>query len=248
MSLNFRSFLNFIIFIFPILFILGIFLDKLNSGPFGSIEYFILIVEDGPLEYIQAIAFFLSFIFASYLAFAFFKKHNKSFGFLFILMAFSFIFVSGEEISWGQRIFSLDASEFSPENLQKEINIHNLPEFWQLFLMLHTGISLYGAIGWIVFRPKKNKTLILFRRYFIPCPILIFYFIPFFMIGFLTDPNFNTNFSLETFTLPPDISVTVPTWYNLIMPGDKEIAEFLMSLGILFFILTSFYRIKKINY
>ena len=160
-------------------------------------------------------------------------------------MSFSFIFVSGEEISWGQRIFSLDASEFSPENLQKEINIHNLPEFWQLFLLLHLGISFYGVIGWIVFRPKKNKTLILFRRYFIPCPILIFYFIPYLIFGFLPVFTPDSYVAIETFSPIPSISFTVKTWYNFFMEGDKEVVEFLMSLGILFFILTSVYRVRK---
>jgi len=243
--LNFRSFLNISIFIFPLLFVLGIFLDKLNSGPFGSIEYIALMSEDGILEYTEALAFFLSFIFASYLAFAFFKKQNKLFGFLFIFVSFSLIFISGEEISWGQRIFSLETSEFFSENMQGETNIHNLPGFWQLSLLLFGGVGLYGAIGWIVFRPKKNKTLILFRRYFIPCTILFFYFIPYTIFGFLINFTPVHYITKETFSPVPQISIPQPVWYNLFWLGDTEIAEFLLSLGILFFILTSVYRVRK---
>jgi hypothetical protein len=43
------------------------------------------------------------------------------------LLAFLFFFAAGEEISWGQRIFSIETPEyFMEKNLQKETNLHNL--------------------------------------------------------------------------------------------------------------------------
>jgi len=129
--------------------------------------------------------------------------------------------------------------------MQGETNIHNLPDFWQLSLLFYGGVSLYGAIGWIVFRPKKNKTLILFRRYFIPCPILFFYFIPYEIFGFLINVTPDNYLSIETFSPVSEISIPQEVWYNLFWNGDAEIGEFLLSLGILFFILTSVYRVRK---
>ena len=44
-----------------------------------------------------------------------------------IFVALAFIFVAGEEISWGQRIFGVESSEFFTENnAQGETNLHNL--------------------------------------------------------------------------------------------------------------------------
>lgn len=44
-----------------------------------------------------------------------------------LLIIFAFLFVAGEEISWGQRIFNVESSEFFAEyNTQGETNLHNL--------------------------------------------------------------------------------------------------------------------------
>lgn len=43
------------------------------------------------------------------------------------VLAFLFFFAAGEEISWGQRIFNIESTDFFLEkNLQKETNLHNL--------------------------------------------------------------------------------------------------------------------------
>ena len=44
-----------------------------------------------------------------------------------IVMSLVFLFGAGEEISWGQRLFNIESSEFFIENnAQKETNLHNL--------------------------------------------------------------------------------------------------------------------------
>lgn len=56
-------------------------------------------------------------------------KGQKPFSFLFMtsLLAVFFFFGAGEEISWGQRIFDVESSEFFTENnAQGETNLHNL--------------------------------------------------------------------------------------------------------------------------
>jgi hypothetical protein len=50
----------------------------------------------------------------------------------FLLLALVFLFGAGEEISWGQRIFGFETPEsIAKENLQGEMNIHNLSIFHQ---------------------------------------------------------------------------------------------------------------------
>ena len=56
-------------------------------------------------------------------------KDQRGFTFLFMttLLGLFFFFGAGEEISWGQRLFNIESSEFFTENnAQGEMNLHNL--------------------------------------------------------------------------------------------------------------------------
>ena len=83
--------------------------------------------EDGELENLTAIGLlagsvllFIRFIKVS-------KTKNKLWITLNILMILGLFFGFGEEISWGQRIFEVESSEFfSQNNAQNETNLHNL--------------------------------------------------------------------------------------------------------------------------
>ncbi|UOV00071.1 hypothetical protein MUU74_08960 [Chryseobacterium daecheongense] len=86
-----------------------------------------LVEEDGFYENLTSIfLFFTSFT----LLFKFFK-YQKYYGGLWkvgvLLMALGMFFGGGEEISWGQRIFNVQSSEFFKENnAQQETNLHNM--------------------------------------------------------------------------------------------------------------------------
>lgn len=95
--------------------------------------------EDGLFEYLGALSllitsllFVMSFLRqgggADFLLF----KANRNYWFL--IFAFFFLLGSGEEISWGQRIFGWDTTEgYSQVNRQNETNIHNLKPFRGIF-------------------------------------------------------------------------------------------------------------------
>ena len=52
---------------------------------------------------------------------------SSRFRLFFGLLAFACLYVAGEEISWGQRLFDIQTPEFFNEhNLQQETNLHNL--------------------------------------------------------------------------------------------------------------------------
>ncbi len=93
---------------------------------------FRLSVEDGIIEYLSAIFFFLASLILFYL-FAITTSETRDFifkskrNYFILLLGLFFFFCAGEEISWGQRIIGVDTPEFMKEmNAQKEINIHNL--------------------------------------------------------------------------------------------------------------------------
>ncbi|MBL4724562.1 MAG: hypothetical protein JKY73_04095 [Lutibacter sp.] len=94
-----------------------------------NLQYFddVYTKEDGFAEYGTAFLLFCS----SMLLFSrFFKlfKLKKGFWKLGIFfMAIIFLFGAGEEISWGQRIFNVESSEYFLENnAQGETNLHNM--------------------------------------------------------------------------------------------------------------------------
>jgi hypothetical protein len=79
--------------------------------------------EDGFFENLTALVFFLTFaIFVT----LFIKKRYP----ILLLFAAIFFIGTGEEISWGQRIFQIQTpEELQKENVQKELNFHNLKVF-----------------------------------------------------------------------------------------------------------------------
>jgi len=83
--------------------------------------------EDGPVEYLTALFLFFSSLVCFYRVFRYRKMKKPLWILTWTVLAFLFLFAAGEEISWGQRIFGLQSSEFFQQhNKQTEINLHNL--------------------------------------------------------------------------------------------------------------------------
>jgi len=99
-----------------------------------SLSYFIdtaiferIIQEDGELENLTALGLFTcsALLFVRFIKI--YKTKNGTWITVNILMILGLFFGFGEEISWGQRIFSVESSEFFLENnAQSETNLHNL--------------------------------------------------------------------------------------------------------------------------
>ena len=88
-------------------------------------EYYV--VEDGFTEWSTVFVLLIG-IFVCFRR-VWLLKDQKAWLFLFMtsLLGLFFFFGAGEEISWGQRIFNVESSEFfSQNNAQGETNLHNL--------------------------------------------------------------------------------------------------------------------------
>ncbi len=89
--------------------------------------YLDMVAEDSPFEYATAfvllaisVLFFVRLIKVG-------KSKNKYWWVLNVLIILGAFFGFGEEVSWGQRIFSIESGEFfKQQNLQAETNLHNL--------------------------------------------------------------------------------------------------------------------------
>lgn len=86
-----------------------------------------LLEEDRTVENITALALLLAAFYMAYQAFRNIQTKNYFMGLMQLLLMLVFIFMGGEEISWGQRIFNWQTTGFfKADNLQNETNFHNL--------------------------------------------------------------------------------------------------------------------------
>lgn len=84
-------------------------------------------LEDGPVEWPTAVALFLAAIVLFRNSAVLWRRHGLVAGVLTLLYGILFVFGAGEEISWGQRVFNWESSEyFLEKNFQQETNLHNL--------------------------------------------------------------------------------------------------------------------------
>ena len=85
------------------------------------------VVEDGFIEDVTLIPLAILTLTCLILLFKYARKKNAWFFFTYLFIALGSFFILGEEISWGQRIFGFQTSEYFREhNSQDEENIHNL--------------------------------------------------------------------------------------------------------------------------
>ncbi len=95
--------------------------------------------EDSFFEWLTALFYFISFV----LLLLTFKKNRNIF---LVLLGIVMLFGTGEEISWGQRIFGFATpEEINKLNVQHEFNIHNLVIFNGKYMNgeLKTGLSRF---------------------------------------------------------------------------------------------------------
>ena len=92
----------------------------------GFLETYYL-AEDGILEWMTVGVLFLLAGLCLYRAGRLRRLRSRLFPVSLIVMALMFLFVAGEELSWGQRIFGIDTPPWMEErNQQGEMNLHNL--------------------------------------------------------------------------------------------------------------------------
>ncbi len=151
--------------------ILGLIISLLNNDLY---EY--LCEEDGWAENITVGIFCVSLAYTIYLFVKCFRKKAALWRIAMTLLTLAIIFVIGEEISWGQRIFGIDSGDFfASKNTQGETNIHNLEIggiklnfliFSQLFSVVMAGFFLLFPVFYT--RNEHFKNLV--NSFAIPVP------------------------------------------------------------------------------
>lgn len=135
-----------------------------------------LVVEDGPLEWSTVVGLMLLCILCIRRVVVLRRERARLFLAMTALYAVIFLFGAGEEISWGQRIFQVESSEFFLEhNAQGETNLHNLVvgDTKLNKLIFAKGMALVFLIYLFVMTPlyiRKPAFRELVDRFAIPIP------------------------------------------------------------------------------
>lgn len=201
---------------------------------FSDTVWYHLDKEDSFFEWLTFLFYAYSSYYAAQIALQFkchrFFSHipNKICFILYILAAFIFFVVAGEEISWAQRVLSYKTpEEIRITNTQSEFNIHNNQTVFQYVYYAYGVIAIYGAFSWLISdavrKSSKNKVLTTCISLFTPQKYLMGYFIP--MIIY--------------------VSVRIGYSYELL---DKleEFKELLLTIGILLFMHHTFKKVQKL--
>jgi hypothetical protein len=102
--------------------------------------------EDGIIEWLQVVALVVGGLLFASLALELFRAGRRPAGILFVVLAAMALFVAGEEISWGQRIFGwLTPANLEAVNHQGETNIHNIRPIQRAFNLIQLVAGLYGV-------------------------------------------------------------------------------------------------------
>lgn len=123
--------------------------------------------EDQLIEYLTSLVFFLGFVISFYNLklinqFKLTIKQKLPLVIVIFGLGLFLLFVAGEEISWGQRIFDIPISqEFAATNTQEELNLHNNKLIFPFVYVGYLLINLYGLASWLIhsFFAKQLKNL-----------------------------------------------------------------------------------------
>ena len=130
--------------------------------------------EDGWVENSQVVLFLLGAVFAGAIARTLSQlAPHRGWTRVYSLAVYGLIWVSGEEVSWGQRIFGWRTPEWlAAYNLQGESNFHNLVGLsWFIDRLMYAGVLGAVLLVWVLRRRLRRGDL---RGYlWIPHPVLI---------------------------------------------------------------------------
>jgi hypothetical protein len=109
--------------------------------------YAALLREDGPVEWAQVACLVPLVVADAWLAIHFRRLGLPSLTVLYVVAAVVAVFVTGEELSWGQRIFHwLTPAGMATVNTQDETNLHNVGPLLTWFNVVSWAICLVALI------------------------------------------------------------------------------------------------------
>jgi hypothetical protein len=207
--------------------------------------YWTLIAEDGVIETLTAVAYFMAFLGAISITRALYRQDRGFYAFLYLGLSAVLLWVCLEEISYGQRIFGFTSPEaFVEYNKQAEVNIHNIASN----RMLHLGFMLvgaYGALAALVVPRFRDQEMAFARTLFVPELYLAPHFVPalalFSYYEIWSKPLVSTFGDRFGFTL----AVRGVDGNYFMHIGDQETPELSLAIAFLLFVSVKRWRLAR---
>lgn len=136
----------------------------------------VYVVEDGFTEWLTVIVLLIGMVVCIRRIIILHQEKSRLFLALTGLLSLMFLFGAGEEISWGQRIFQIESSEFFiANNAQGETNLHNLVVGGKKVnkIVFGTGLAIFMTLYLFVITPlykKKKGVADFFDKLAVPIP------------------------------------------------------------------------------
>ena len=207
-----------------------ILLVKILVGP-TSEEWRHLSSEGSISEYGTAIAYLLVPLFAYPMAKLFRRQNRRLMASLYGLIIVGTFVVGMEEISWGQRLLG-----FQPPEFVVEFNLHNLSIYNSHLTEAFMTVGFIGSTCWLVLRYwQSRQRLKATQAAQMPPKFDLSYLLPDWPISAFFYPIF-------FFLLLPRYVAALGSQGNFFHGADQEHWEFIMSLGVLLFVVVNFFR------
>ncbi len=204
------------IFLFPLL-LLSLFTLLFVFQPE---RYLRLVIEDGPVEILQACLCFLSSAISLLAARKLQPTPQRLLFWLLVLFAAATFFIGAEEISWGQRLCGWATPEPLREiNLQHETTLHNIRGVQSLTSLFSILIGLYGAFAWLFWKRDRSRPADM-RNFIVPEWTCTLYFLPAALFFYSID---HVESAQRFYSMQPLIVSSI----------HQEVVELLLALGIL---------------
>lgn len=187
--------------------------------------YHVSLAEDGPIEWATAAVYIVLAPTALLVARQRLRRGDRLGTLAFVILAAGFIFIAGEEVSWGQRQIGFTGPEaLVARNIQGEANLHNLLGRYALHLA-YIAVGLWGlGLGRVVARmiPVARPTWL-----YAPRRVRWTWFIPV------------TAYYVYVDYIGPALLPLLGPWFERWASGPprfQELTELILAFGFAFFV------------
>jgi hypothetical protein len=152
----------------------------------GKGPYKMLTREDGIAEWLQVFFYAPSLGICAVVTHRLRRMGERGAALIYLVVCIGLVFLIGEELSWGQRIFGWGTPEvFTESNKQDETNLHNLHGVGAAFKWIQMLVGAYGTLLPLVLLEREMSPRTReWARLLVPHWLLITYFAPLFVWRF----------------------------------------------------------------
>jgi hypothetical protein len=174
---------------------------------------------------------FGTFVASTFIAYKRIKAGHVWQALIFAGFAFANLFIAGEEIAWGQRIFNIETPDTLKEiNAQGEITVHNIGRIQDVFNLVMFLAAGYGVIAYFANKQIQMERFWDKANYLLAPPLFL---VPSFLVAFayklirytvVRTPGFTVTRYAELAELCLAFGFFVFTWMNYRRLADKAAA------------------------